>query len=55
MPGDYPFATGPYLEAAFFCEKVLQEIDGTKSAIRIVDRINRQIPGPMEVCLLITI
>ena len=29
---------GPWLAAAFFCERVLQETDGTLSAIRIVDR-----------------
>jgi len=29
---------GPFLQAAFFCEKVLQEKDGVLSAIRIVDR-----------------
>ena len=29
---------GPFLQAAFFCEKVLQEKDGVLSAIGIVDR-----------------
>jgi hypothetical protein len=29
---------GPFLQAAFFCEKVLQEKDGVMSAIRLVDR-----------------
>ena len=48
MVTEYPFATGPYLEAAFFCEKILQEIDGTKSAIRIVDRVTQNKPGPVE-------
>lgn len=33
-------AAGPYLAAAFFCEKVLQEKDGVLSAIRIVDRVS---------------
>jgi hypothetical protein len=41
----YPFAGGPYLEAALLCEKVLQEVDGVKSAIRIVDRIIRKNPA----------
>lgn len=36
---------GPYLSAAFFCEKILQESDGVVSAIRIVDRINAQAVG----------
>lgn len=30
---------GPYLGAALFCEKVLQEKDGVNSAIRIIDRV----------------
>ena len=30
---------GPFLSAAFFCDRVLQEADGTLSAIRIVDRV----------------
>lgn len=32
------FEQGPYLTAAFLCEKVLDEKDGVKSAIRIFDR-----------------
>lgn len=32
---------GPYLVAALFCEKVLQEKDGVNSAIRIIDRVTR--------------
>jgi len=31
-------SSGPYLAAAFLCEKVLQEKDGVVSAIRLVDR-----------------
>lgn len=30
---------GPFLEAAFICEQVLKEKDGTYSAIRMVNRI----------------
>lgn len=30
---------GPYLTAACFCERVLEEKDGVLSAIRIVDRV----------------
>jgi len=40
------FERGPYLSAALLCEKVLVEQDGVKSAIRIVDRINRTAAGP---------
>ena len=46
MPAEYPFTGGPYLEAALLCEKVLQELDGVKSVIRIVDRVTRQLFGP---------
>ncbi len=35
-----PIAGGPYLTAAFLCEKVLREADGVLSAVRIVDRWN---------------
>jgi hypothetical protein len=40
------FETGPFLTAAFFCEKLLVESDNVKSAIRIVDRLIIQIEGP---------
>jgi len=33
---------GPYLQAAFFCERLLEESDGVLSAIRIVDTITTQ-------------
>ncbi len=33
---------GPYLQAAFFCERLLEEADGVLSAIRIVDTIDFQ-------------
>lgn len=33
---------GPYLQAAFFCERLLQESDGVLSVIRIVDTIDFQ-------------
>jgi hypothetical protein len=39
-----PVSGGPYLQAAFFCEKALREVDGAFSFIRAVDRWN--IPGP---------
>ncbi len=31
--------SGPFIQAALICEKVLQEQDGAMSAIRIIDRI----------------
>lgn len=41
-----PITGGPYLLAAFICEKLLQEQDGVPSAIRIIDRWN--VNGPSE-------
>lgn len=40
-----PEELGPYLNAAFICEKVLQERDGVVSAIRIIDRLTHTVPG----------
>ncbi len=44
MSDQYPFSRGPYLAAALLCEKVLQESNGVKSIIRIVDRATRTPP-----------
>ena len=41
-----PVTGGPYLTAAYFCEKVLREQDGVLSTIRIVDRWT--VNGPTE-------
>ena len=41
-----PFADGPYLHAALLCERVLEEKDSVKSAIRIIDRVIRTAAGP---------
>jgi len=41
-----PVSGGPYLMAAFFCERVLQERDGVVSFIRAVDRWNVVGPTP---------
>ncbi len=40
------FAEGPYLSAALLCERVLEEKDGVKSVIRIIDRVIRSIASP---------
>jgi hypothetical protein len=37
---------GPYLQAAFFCERLLQEVDGVLSAIRMVDHVTAQVAEP---------
>ena len=41
-------AYGPYLNAAFLCEKVLEQKDGVLSAIRIVDRITHSYTASTE-------
>lgn len=33
-----PVTGGPYLQAAFFCEKALREVDSVLSFIRVVDK-----------------
>jgi len=37
---------GPWLQAAVFCEKLLQEQDGVVSLIRVIDRFMIQASGP---------
>lgn len=37
---------GPFLQAALICDRVLQEQDGTLSAIRIIDRVLRLVGDP---------
>jgi hypothetical protein len=39
-------STGPHLQAAIICERVLQEQDGTISAIRLIDRLTHFVRGP---------
>ena len=46
MTTGLPFERGPFLLCALTCEKVLEEKDGVKSAIRMVDRITRTAVGP---------
>jgi hypothetical protein len=41
-----PIEGGPYLAAAFICEKALREVDGVTSFIRVVDRWT--VTGPTE-------
>lgn len=41
-----PSQQGPFLSAALICEKVLEEKDGVKSAVRIIDRVTRTVVGP---------
>lgn len=46
MTTSRPFERGPYLSAAFLCEKILVEQDGVKSAIRIIDRVTHTVSAP---------
>lgn len=46
----------PFVNLAAFCDRVLQEVDGTISLIRVIDRITLQVPddaSPREVPALI--
>jgi len=43
MASRQPPQEGPFLSAALICDRVLEEKDGTKSAIRIIDRITRTV------------
>jgi hypothetical protein len=46
MATSQSFEEGPYLSAALVCEKVLEERNGVKSVIRIIDRVTHQAVGP---------
>lgn len=37
---------GPYLQAALFCERVLEEKDGVSSIIRVIDQVTHTVAGP---------
>ncbi len=37
---------GPYLLAALICERVLEEKDGTKTLMRVLDRVSQHAQGP---------
>ncbi len=37
---------GPHVQAAFLCERVMQEVDGVLSFIRVVDKFTRPRPSP---------
>jgi len=41
-----PIHEGPYLSAALLCDRVLEEKDGTKSAIRVIDRLTHNVFEP---------
>ena len=41
-----PFYDGPHLLCAVLCERVLEEKNGVKTAVRMVDRITRTVRRP---------
>ena len=43
---DEESGSGPFLQCAFFCERALQEKDGTYSFVRVVDRITIRTQDP---------
>lgn len=42
----HPFERGPYIQAASFCDQVIEGKDGVLSLIRVVDRLNVEAKGP---------
>jgi hypothetical protein len=46
QPAPTPFPRGPYLQAAVFCESVIEGNDGALSLIRLIDRVVVQASGP---------
>ena len=46
IPRENVFQDGPHLIAAIVCEKILEEKDGVKTAVRIVDRFTRKVVVP---------
>jgi hypothetical protein len=43
------FERGPYVIAAAFCERALQERDGVLSLIRIIDKWTTAVTGPAPI------
>ncbi|MBI5285287.1 MAG: hypothetical protein HY874_09360 [Chloroflexi bacterium] len=37
---------GPFVQVAAFCDRVLEDKDGTLSLIRIIDQVHHQVMGP---------
>lgn len=44
LPPLPPTRTGPWITSAVLCERVLQEIDGTLTLIRVIESVNIQLP-----------
>lgn len=41
-----PFETGPYIQAATFCENVIEDKTGVLSLIRVIDTLTHTASGP---------
>ena len=41
-----PLETGPYVQAATFCDTVIEDKSGALSLIRLVDRVTHTVHGP---------
>jgi hypothetical protein len=46
MPGEFGFDSGPFVNVAAFCDRVLDEKDNVISLVRVIDRITIQATGP---------
>ena len=46
MAGELGFDTGPYVALAVFCDRVLEEKDGTLTLVRVIDTLSVQVRGP---------
>jgi len=40
------FESGPYVQAACFCENILRDVDGTTSLIKIIDTLTHTVANP---------
>jgi len=46
MTVDEPVPSGPFIQAAMICEKVLEEKDGVLSIVRVIDRLMHAVNAP---------
>lgn len=46
MAGELGFDTGPFVNVAAFCERVVEEKDGTLTLVRLIDQFKVEANGP---------
>lgn len=46
MPGEMGFDTGPYVNAALFCDQVIRGEDGANTIVRTIDTLKLEAVGP---------